>query len=476
MNLNRTLIFLYLLFAGIYNLSAQTLPAKTTWEAQSMGLNLTLHIGEDSLTKEKRITLDVPQQAIINLKASIINFSGDSLRLFFKTMQSNYIAKFNTDKTELSGNWGQNGVYELLKFKRVATKPELKRPQTPKPPFPYSEENVLYYNKDKSIRYGATLTIPKSEKKVPAVILITGSGLQDRDESLAGHQPFWVIADHLSRNGIAVLRVDDRSIGETTGNIINATSADFANDVLVGVNYLKNRADIDVKHIGLLGHSEGGMIAPIAAVQSKDVAFIICLAGVGIKGEDITIKQFSDGSRKAHLSEEYITRMTALFSGMINLANQYTNYTDDSELKPAFAKFMEAWLKQQPVQFLNDAGFQGENGKNYINQLAGNIYSPWERYFNAYDPATTLGKITIPVLALNGSKDTQVSAKENLAGFDSLLTSAGNKHFKTMVMPGLNHLFQHAGTGETNEYAKIEETISPEVLDIITKWIQKYGR
>jgi len=359
---------------------------------------------------------------------------------------------------------------------QTSTAKTVNRPQTPKPPFPYDEEKVIYYNKDKSIKYGGTLTIPKRAKNVPVVVLITGSGQQDRDETLFDHKPFWVIADYLSRNGIAVLRVDDRGIGETTGDMINATSADFAKDVLVGVDFIKTHPGINIKRIGLLGHSEGGMIAPMAAVQSKDVAFIISLAGLGVKGEDIIIKQCTDGFTRAGFNKDYVNRMISLYRSMIDLSNQHINDATDNDLKPAFAKFMETWLKQQPESFLSQAGFKGPNANSYINTLAANLYLPWMRYFNNYDPAAALTKLTIPVLALNGEKDTQVSAKENLAGFDSLLTKAGNKHFKTMAMPGLNHLFQHANTGQLSEYGKIEETISPEVLEIITQWIQKEGR
>lgn len=363
-----------------------------------------------------------------------------------------------------------------LHAQTLAATPTVNRPQTPKPPFPYDEEKVVYYNKDKSIKYGATLTIPKLAKKVPVVILITGSGQQDRDETLFDHKPFWVIADHLSRNGIAVLRVDDRGIGETTGEVFKATSADFAKDVLVGIDYLKTHPGLDVKHIGLIGHSEGGVIAPLVAVQSKDVAFIVSLAGVGIKGKELIIKQVSDGLTRAGFNKDYVDRMTTLYTGMVNLGIQYVNDTTENQLKPAFAKFMEGWMKQQPETFLSQGGFTGPNANTYINNLAEPFFSPWMRYLNNYDPASTLTKIKIPVLALDGGKDTQVSAKENLAGFDSLLTRAGNKHFKTMLMPGLNHLFQHAYTGAASEYGKIEETISPEVLDIITQWIQKETR
>src|SRR5690606_22641537 len=171
---------------------------------------------------------------------------------FSSQIGGGFSGAFNADKTEIIGEWKQGGGTLPLVLKKVDQLTELKRPQTPKAPFPYLEEKVIYYNSDKSIQYGATLTLPDTNKNVPAVILITGSGQQDRDETLFGHKPFWVIADHLSRNGIAVLRVDDRGVGETTGDIKNATSADFANDVLVGIEYLKSRKEVNGKRIGLI--------------------------------------------------------------------------------------------------------------------------------------------------------------------------------------------------------------------------------
>jgi pimeloyl-ACP methyl ester carboxylesterase len=383
-------------------------------------------------------------------------------------MNSAYTAAFNSDKTALTGTWHQRGGSYPLVLKRVANQKSLYRPQTPKAPFPYRDEKVIYYNKDKSIQYGGTLTIPNSPKNVPAVIMITGSGQEDRDESLFGHKLFWVIADHLTRNGIAVLRVDDRGIGETTGNVSEATSADFAKDVLVGVDYLKAHQGIDIKSIGLIGHSEGGVIAPLVAVQSKDIAFIVSMAGVGVKGVELMKTQTRTEYSREGFNEDELKRMDGFMLMMTNLSKKYTNR---DSLNTAFAESTYYWKKQQPETFLIKAGLSGPNANQTITQIALTMFSPWMRYFLAYDPATTLTKLKIPILALDGGKDVQVDAKENLAGFNTLLTQAGNKRFKTMLMPGLNHMFQHAKTGDVREYGEIDETISPEVLDIITKWI-----
>lgn len=469
MNLKRILIVLSVLTANYSVAFAQNLPAKTRWEGTSVGINWILRLSEDSLTREKKAELDVPQQGAIGLKADILALNKDSIRLFFPIVNSTYTAAFNADKTALSGNWKQGSANVPLALKRVANKADIRRPQMPKPPFPYLEENVIYYNKDKSLQYGATLTIPKSTKPVPAVILITGSGPEDRDETLFGHKLFWVIADHLSRNGIAVLRVDDRGIGQSTGDISGGTSADFAKDVLAGIDYLKNHKGIDTKNIGLLGHSEGGVIAPLVAVQSTDVAFIVSLAGLGVKGSDLLSRQHSDYYKMVGFTDDEISKMRNLDERITKVIIESKS---DDELKKEFNKMLRDWMNRQTEDFLKKSGFAGPRAVDNINQIAANCFAPWTRYFLAYDPATTLSKITIPVLALNGSKDVQVSADENLAGFNTLLTRAGNKNFKTVLMPGLNHMFQHAKTGAVSEYGEIEETISPEVLDIITTWIK----
>jgi len=449
------------------DLSAQSSSAQTTWEGKLGNIRIILHLSEDALSRQMTAEYDSPDQGAFGLKVSELKIKGDSLSAYSSVIGGGFAGTFNTGKTELSGKWKQGGGELPLVLKITANKEVFKRPQTPKAPFPYQEQKVIYYNKDKSIQYGATLTLPRSDKEVPAVILITGSGQQDRDETLFGHKPFWVIADHLSRNGIAVMRVDDRGIGESTGDVMNATSLDFAQDVLVGIDYLKTHKGVDIKKIGLIGHSEGGVIAPLVAVQTKDVAFIISLAGVGVKGADLLKKQFRHSYSNLNLSKEELNRLDSLTQMMIQLSDKYT----EDELKSAFAQSMEDWLERQPDTFLVKVGLKGPNADSYINEMASRFFLPWMRYFIKYDPSTTLTKITIPVLALNGGKDTQVDAKENLAGFDKLLTQAGNKNIKTVLFPNLNHLFQNAETGGLDEYAAIKETISPEVLTTITQWI-----
>ncbi|MFD2145197.1 alpha/beta hydrolase family protein [Mucilaginibacter antarcticus] len=348
MNL-KTVFLLPLCFAVcIYKLSAQALPSKTRWEGKLGELKIVLRVFEDSVSKENKAEIDVPQQMALGLKVSKLTITNDSITAFIQTINAGYKGRLNAAKTELTGTWQQGGGSIPLILKQVSA--EIKRLQTPKAPFPYLEEKIVYYNQDKSIQYGATLTLPKSAKPVPAVILITGSGPEDRDETIFDHKPFWVIADHLSRNGIAVLRVDDRGVGQTTGGDPNATSADFAKDVLVGIDYLKKHAGIDTKNIGLIGHSEGGVIAPLAALQSNDVAFIISLAGIGVKGSDIMHKQKYDAYKKTgQFTEDELSKITALDKGLMAAAAKTTS---NEELSALLKNVFTEWKAQQTESFL----------------------------------------------------------------------------------------------------------------------------
>jgi hypothetical protein len=231
-----------------------------------------------------KATLDSPDQGAKDIPADSVKVEGDKLLIEIKGIRGSYSGVFKSATQEIEGSWTQN-VQVPLKLKRVDKVPELKRPQTPKPPYPYLEEQVSYENKAAGIKLAGTLTLPRSGGPFPAVLLITGSGSQDRDETIFGHKPFMVIADDLTRRGLAVLRVDDRGVGGSTGSPTTATTEDFAGDVLTGVEYLKSRSDIDPHRIGLIGHSEGGVIAPMVAAKSRDVAFIVLLAGTGVTGD-----------------------------------------------------------------------------------------------------------------------------------------------------------------------------------------------
>jgi len=336
-------------------------------------------------------------------------------------------------------------------------------------PYPYIEEEVRYDNKEAGIKLAGTLTLPAGKGPFPVVLLISGSGPQDRNETVFSHRPFLILADYLTRQGIAVLRADDRGVGASTGDFSQATSEDFASDALAGIVYLKTRKEIKPEQIGLIGHSEGGIIAPMVAVKSPDLAFIVLMAGTGLTGEEILNLQQALISRAMGVSEEDIAK-TRQFNEKI-----YSLIKDEKDRKNIEERlhqvFMDYW-----------AGLS-EEGKNrigdpevYIKAQLRSLLSPWFKFFLTYDPKSTLSKVKCPVLAINGEKDLQVPPKENLSVIEEALVAGGNKNVTTKEIPGLNHLFQTAQTGSPDEYAKIEETISPVALKIISDWILKQTR
>lgn len=396
-------------------------------------------------------TFDSIDQGAKGLALDNITFKDRVLRFELKIGKASYEGKLNANTTELDGTWKQSGQTLPLTFKKTDKVPEVTRPQNPKKPYPYLEEEVSYRNEKAGIKFAGTLTLPKGAGPFPAVLLITGSGPQDRDESLLGHKPFLVLADHLTRKGIAVLRVDDRGVGGSTGNTMQSTTEDFAGDALAGVAYLQSRKEINPKKIGLLGHSEGGVVAPLAASRSKEIAFIVLLAGTGLPGEDILYLQAAAGLRAFGASEDAIAKNRAVQEKMFAILK--------SEKDPKEAE-----------KKLRDA-LQG-TGVNADQQIAF-TQTPWFRFFLGHDPRPALIKVRCPVLALNGEKDVQVTPKENLRAIEKALKEGGNSDFTIKEMPGLNHLFQTCKTGAFSEYAQIEETIAPAVLELIADWIVK---
>ena len=297
------------------------------------------------------------------------------------------------------------------------------------------------------------------------MLLITGSGPQDRNETIAGHRPFLVLADHLTRNGVAVLRVDDRGIGGSDLGNMNATSENFMLDVLAGVEYLKTRQDIDAKKIGLIGHSEGGMIAPMAAARSKDVAFIVMMAGLGQRGDDLIYTQTELIHRASGMDKAATTRVTETLRAVNTIAKTETDAKRaEQEINSTIDRQLAAIADTQ-----QKADFEGLAAS--LKSRMAMFTSPWYRYFITFDPAPTLGKVKVPVLAINGERDLQVAHKQNLDGIAAALKSAKNKDVTVRSFPHLNHLFQTSMTGLPTEYMTIEETMSPEVMRTISEWI-----
>lgn len=408
-------------------------------------------------------TMDSPDQGVTDIPVSNVTAFADSVR-FDVALISGYYLGVKESASTITGSWHQSGMTFGLDLQKKEKAPELNRPQEPKPPYPYNEAEVEYRNEKAGIKLAGTLTTPKESGPFTAVILITGSGPQDRNESLLGHKPFLVLADYLTRQGFAVLRVDDRGVGGSEGKISESTSHDLAGDVLAGVEFLKKQPQIDRKKIGLIGHSEGGIIAPIVAAKNKDIAFIVLLAGTGLPGENILLLQSDLILRAKGVNEDLIKK---------NLQSQRQIYQIAKEIKDdslALEKILA--LSKENIAALNDQerkslGIVEENLELQLKQ----VISPWFRYFLTYDPRPTLSQVKCPVLAIIGEKDLQVPPKENLPAIENALKKGGNKNFVVKQLPGLNHLFQAAETGSPAEYAKIEETFSPAALKIVSDWI-----
>ncbi len=416
---------------------------------------------------------DSPKQNAMNLPFSSINFNDDSIHLEIKMISGFYEGKFSGIDS-MAGTWHQGGGELPLSFHKDVkeTYVPAKRPQTPQPPFNYEAHDVTYYNADKSIEFGATFTEPASSKKnekFPVVLLITGSGKQDRDENIFDHKPFAVIADYLTKRGIAVLRVDDRGIGKTTGDFDTSSSADFARDVEAGINYLKTRADVDRKHIGLIGHSEGGMIAAMVAARDKDVSFMVMLAGTGVKGSDINDFQNIFPLRASGANEKIIQHFLDLHHALVKVA---TTEEDMQAYTDAISKSYYQWKQRQSPETLQilvkgtDDEVIGSLQRSYAA-----FRTKWWKFFLQHDPAEDLEKLSIPVLALNGDKDIQVDATINLAAVNNALKKSKSKNYQVKELRGLNHLFQHCTTCTIEEYNQLEETFSPEALKIMGDWL-----
>jgi len=343
-------------------------------------------------------------------------------------------------------------------------------PQTPISPFTYNTDSVEYDNADKTVHLGATLSYPKGNGPFITAVLITGSGLQDRDENLFGHKPFAVIADYLTKKGFAILRVDDRTKGKSKGDLKNATSADFADDVLTSINYLLQRKEIDKNKIGLIGHSEGGLIAPIVYTKWPKLAFIITLAGTGVSGAEILFSQQTDPV-KSMVNTVTFDAYKVLVKNTLTEIHDHSSQPDSLTLNN-IKKIFTDWKANEPDSILIPLNAKAATPELYAMQIKAEL-QPWLKYFIATEPSQFLEKVKCPFLALNGSKDIQVNPEQNITAIKNALEKAGNKNVTTKIFPGLNHLFQHCIKCTVNEYKDLEETFAPEALEEMGNWLQQ---
>ena len=466
-----------ILLSAIFTTAAFAQPNKFVgiWEgdlnAGMQQLRLVFNITRDESGKLSA-AMQSPRQSVTFIPADTIFTSEDVFFIEMRKFNISFSGKLVND-SNISGKFTQGQPFDLqLKKVEKATavnKPQ--RPQTPKPPFPYKSLDISFTNKDQSIKFGATLSLPDTSgsKKYPAVVLITGSGAQDRDETIFGHKPFAVIADHLTKQGFAVLRVDDRGVGRSTGNFSKSTSADFANDTEAALDYLLKNKFIDPKNVGLIGHSEGGQIAPMVAARRKEVKFIVLLAGPGLTGAEVLATQ-----NTAIYQAGGVSKAAAFEYGVMyfNLALDVVKAKDSAQALQNALDILRNWHVADTVKkqfnLATEAGIQAF-AKPFVKEL----YTPWFRFFVNYDPAPVLKKLSCAVLALNGSQDLQVISEWNLNGIRNALAQSKTKNYEIKEIPQLNHLFQTCKKCTLDEYASLEESFSPAALDIMTGWLLK---
>jgi pimeloyl-ACP methyl ester carboxylesterase len=431
---------------------------------QGVTLRIVFHISKTD--DGYKSTMDSPDQNVKGIPVNTTKFDGSKLSLAIPAIGLSYEGDYQTDS--IAGILKQGASLPMtLKREQPVAKPQaaqpLNRPQEPKPPYPYRSEDVAFENKSAGITLAGTLTMPAQGSDFTAVVLISGSGLQNRDSEIFGHKPFLVIADYLTRQGIAVLRYDDRGFAQSTGDPRTATSADFAADAESAIAFLKTRKEINPRKIGLAGHSEGGTIASIIAAQSKDVDFIVMLAGTGKRGDAVLLQQNELIARAMGMSEDMIAKNRIINSKVFNIIVDAKGPLSQQEISEQLkATLMDDLAALFPEKTALDA---------FIKTTSATISSPWMQYFLRYDPVPALEQVKCPVLALNGSNDLQVGAKENLSAISEALKKGGNKNVTIKEYPDLNHLFQECTTGLPAEYEIIEQTISPEVLKDVAGWI-----
>jgi len=442
----------------------------------AISLRIVFHIKSE--TPEKlSATMDSPDQSAYGLPVGDVTIDGKAVKLLLPAVNGVFSGTLDDTSKVINGRWEQGGaslplVITLSDTPIVPTK----RPQTPEAPFPYTEKNITFPSIAKGITLAGTLTVPKGPGPFPTAIFVSGSGGQDRDETLLGHKPFHVLADQLARLGIASLRYDDRGVGLSNGDQALGTSKDFANDAEGAVRFLKTAANVKRNKIGFVGHSEGGLIAPMVAARNPDVAFVVMLAGPGVPGKDVILKQSEAimKTMKATPAEIKKSRESQLkiIAAVEAVVRKNPSNPDPNKLVAALKKETDSLIASLPPEQKAEA----QKNRAMVDAQVQQYATPWFRYFLTYDPRTALRKVKVPVLVMNGDKDVQVIASQNVPEVEKALRAGGNQRVTVRLMPGLNHLFQHAGTGSPQEYGTIDETFAPEAIKEITAFIRSVNR
>lgn len=428
-----------------------------TLKAGGAQLRIVFHLkaAGDSLTA----TMDSPDQGATDIPVSRVRVRDDSLHLAVTSIGGRFDGAVGPNAQEIDGTWTQSGRSFPLTLERGAvetTKTEVQRPQTPSPPYPYDTTAVRFQNKADNVTLAGTLTIPDGEGPHPAVVLVSGSGPQERNAEVFDHKLFLVVADYLTRRGIAVLRYDERGVGASTGSFESATTEDLARDVEAAVKALAARDAIDADRIGLYGHSEGGLIAPMVAARSNQVAFLVLLAPPGVPGRDLLPEQV------ARIREATGASPAAVDSAR-SIQRRLVEAVAEAPDSAAAAERVQRVLKKQ-----------GAGGEQVTAQVVEQLTSPWLRYFLTHDPRPVLRKVDVPVLVLFGENDLQVPPGQNRSPVAEALRANSRDDVTVRTVSGVNHLFQPSDTGLPTEYRSIETTMAPKVLETIAGWINEH--
>ena len=426
-----------------------------TWEGtlSAGGQDLLIRFMISSADSGFSTAISVPQQNLYNHPADTISiYENQKVTIDFTSLKASY--QGTIDDSIIKGIWKQSGASIMLNLEKISdtVSDRVKREQEPTPPFPYTAQDIYFINDETGITFGGTVTVPNGKGPFPACILVSGSGQQNRDEEIFNHRPFLVLADALSRAGIAVLRYDDQGMGESGGDPLPATTFDFSHDAAAALDWLSGQSYVNQNAIGVIGHSEGGVIAAMLGAERKDIDWLVLLAGPGVPGKELIAAQSEAIMRASHMSEQQI---------------ETTVSTNIKVYELAVGSLPEADKIAAIRRELIKIGMASDQATAQTQALL----IPWMKYFLALDPAQYLSQITIPVLALNGTKDLQVLHTQNLPAIEKSLQAAGNTKFITKALPDLNHLFQPAVTGLVQEYGLIETTFDPSAISEITAWI-----
>ena len=437
-------------------------PAEGTWqgaiETGNMRMRLQLHLSHDD-QKRLAASVDSLDQGVQGIPAANVSERSGKVKLELPAFNAEYVGTLSPDKNEINGHWSQNENLETLTFRRSDQVLELRRPQNPRKPYPFREEEVSFASGDGKATLAGTLSLPPGTGPFPAAVLVGGSGPNDRDESVAGHKPFLILADFLTRKGIAVLRYDKRGISGSTGDFSEATIEVFAQDAQSALAYLAKRTEVDAKRLGVVGHSEGGILAALAATGSPDVKWVVLLATPASTGERTLLHQSELIARAGGLPEDQIER---------SLAFDRKAYAAVRQSKDPAA------LEPRLQELVDQSGLGAAMPPAALQAQIKLMGSPWFREFLDFDPLPLLTKLQCPVLALAGDRDLQVDSLENVPLLRQAYESSGNKDFTVVEIEGVNHLFQKAQSGSPALYGAIEETIAPEVLAAIGNWVAKH--